>query len=272
MNWLEFLNYLLLAVVQGISEILPISSSGHLALLQAVLGTNTGNEAFFALFLHLGSLVAFTIFFFPILARLMRHAWLWIQGQRSDAIKDDLTLVVYLLIATIPAAIAGYLIKDMVDRLFQSLWLVGAGFFFTASLLFIIPRIAKLSHGAYNLKNTLFAGLAQVLGILPGVSRSGMTLVGGLTGGLTLQKAKEFAFLLFIPITLGSALLSVNRLESFSPILLTYTLIATVIAGLVTYITLSLVFRYLNLKHFRYFGFYLIGIGTLTLLLAWLTI
>jgi undecaprenyl-diphosphatase len=272
MNWIELLQYLLLAIVQGISEVLPISSSGHLALLQAILGTNAGNEAFFALLLHLGSLVAFLIFFSPIIIRLFQHLWLWIQGNRTDPVQDDMRLILYLVIATIPAALAGYLIKDAIDAIFQSLWLVAAGFFFTASLLFIIPRYAKLSHGAYSFKNTLASGFAQVLGILPGVSRSGMTLIGGLMGGLTLQKAKEFAFLLFIPITLGSALVSVNRLDRLTPTLLTYTMLATMVAGVVTYLTLRLVFRYLTLQHFRYFAYYLIGVGSITLILALLSL
>jgi undecaprenyl-diphosphatase len=91
-------------------------------------------------------------------------------------------------------------------------------------------------------------------------------------GGLTLQKAKEFAFLLFIPITLGSALVSVNRLDDLTPTLLTYTIIATIVAGVVTYLTLRLIFRYLTLQHFRYFAYYLIGVGSITLVLALLSL
>ena len=213
---------------------LPISSSGHLALFQALLNTNAGNEAIFALLLHVGSLFAFLLFFFPVIWRLVSHLFQFIRGQRSDAIQDDMMLILYLVLATIPAALAGYLIKDLIDALFQSLWMVGVGFYFTASLLFIIPRFAKLSYGQYTLKNTVISGLFQVIGILPGVSRSGSTLLGSLWGGLTLAKAKEFAFLLFIPITLGSFIVSFDRIENFETTLLTYSLIATIVSGLVT--------------------------------------
>jgi undecaprenyl-diphosphatase len=272
MNILELLRYLLLAIIQGVSEVLPISSSGHLALFQALLNTNAGNEAIFALLLHVGSLFAFLLFFFPVIWRLVMHLFQFMTGQRSDAIQDDMMLILYLVLATIPAAVAGYFIKDVIDQLFQSLWIVGVGFYFTASLLLIIPRFARLSYGQYTWKNTLMSGLFQVLGILPGVSRSGSTLLGSLWGGLTLAKAKEFAFLLFIPITLGSFIVSFDRIESFEPSLLTYSLVATFVSGVVTFFTLKMVFQYLNLKHFKWFGYYLVGIGTLTLLLAFLSL
>lgn len=271
-NLMELLKYLLLAVIQGISEILPISSSGHLALFQAIFNTNAGNEALVALLLHVGSLFAFLIFFFPVIWRIIQNLFLFLQGKRSDAINDDMMLIVYLIVATIPAALAGFLIKDAIDTIFQSLWMVGIGFYFTASLLFLLPRFAKLSYGQYTFKNTIYGGLFQILGILPGVSRSGSTLLGSLLGGLTLAKAKEFAFLLFIPITLGSFILSFDRIESLDTTLLIYASIATVVSGLVTYLTLNVVFKHLALTHFPKFGMYLMAVGTITLILAALAV
>lgn len=268
MNLFELLRYLLLALIQGVSEVLPISSSGHLALAQALLHTNAGNEAIFSLMLHVGSLVAFLAYFFPVITRIGLHLIQWFQGKRNDTIHDDMMLVVYLACATIPAALAGYLIKDSIDTLFQSLWLVGIGFYLTASLLFLIPRFARSSYGQYTLKNTMLSGLFQVLGILPGVSRSGMTLLGSLLGGLTIQRAKEFAFLLFIPITLGSFLVSFDRIGILDSTLLVYSTVATIVSGFATYVTLRLVFRHLTIQHFKYFGIYLMVIGSFTLLLA----
>ena len=265
---MEFLRYLLLAVIQGISEVLPISSSGHLALFQAILQTNPGNEALFSLFLHVGSLVAFLVYFFPVIQRILNHGFAYLKGKRSDAIQDDMMLLLYLVIATIPAALAGYFIKDLIDRIFQSLWIVGIGFYFTASVLLLVPRLAKLSYGQYTFQNTFLSGLFQVLGILPGVSRSGVTLMGSLMGGLTLAKAKEFAFLLFIPITLGSFIVSFDRMQAFETEALTAIILATMVAGVVTYITLKMVFDHLSMKHFRYFAWYLLVMGTLTLSLA----
>jgi undecaprenyl-diphosphatase len=271
-DMIELLKYLLLAIIQGISEVLPISSSGHLALFQAIFNTSAGNEALVALLLHVGSLFAFLIFFFPVLWRLWSHLVLFIKGKRSDAVNDDMMLIVYLIIATIPAALAGYLIKDAIDEIFQSLWMVGVGFYFTASMLFLLPRFAKLSYGQYTLKNTIFAGLFQILGILPGVSRSGSTLLGSLLGGLTLAKAKEFAFLLFIPITLGSFLVSFDRIETLDPTLLVYAFIATIVSGIATFLSLKIIFNHLDLKHFPKFAIYLMVVGTLSFILAGLAI
>lgn len=271
-DFIELLKYLLLAVIQGISEVLPISSSGHLALFQAIFNTTAGNEALVALLLHVGSLFAFLLFFFPVLLRLWHHLWAFLKGKRTDAVKDDMMLIGYLVMATIPAALAGFLIKDFIDAIFRSLWMVGIGFYFTASLLFLLPRYAKLSFGQYTFKNTIIGGLFQVLGILPGVSRSGSTLLGSLLGGLTLAKAKEFAFLLFIPITLGSFIVSFDRIDSLDPTLLIYASLATVVSGVVTYLTLRVVFKHLTLKHFPAFGIYLMVVGTITLILAALAI
>jgi undecaprenyl-diphosphatase len=222
--------------------------------------------------LHVGSLFAFLIFFFPVLWRLWQNLVSYLKGKRSDAVNDDMMLIVYLIVATIPAALAGFLIKDAIDEIFQSLWMVGIGFYFTASLLFLLPRFSKLSYGQYTFKNTIYGGLFQILGIFPGVSRSGSTLLGSLLGGLTLAKAKEFAFLLFIPITLGSFIVSFDRIESLDSVLFIYALIATLVSGVVTLITLNLVFKHLALKHFPKFGIYLMVIGTVTLILAALAI
>jgi len=271
-NIIDLLKYILLGVIQGVSEVLPISSSGHLALFQALFNTNAGNEALVALMLHVGSLFAFLIFFFPVLWRLWQNLVSYLKGKRSDAVNDDMMLIVYLIVATIPAALAGLFIKDAIDAIFQSLWVVGVGFYFTASLLFLLPRFSKLSYGQYTFKNTIYGGLFQILGILPGVSRSGSTLLGSLLGGLTLAKAKEFAFLLFIPITLGSFIVSFDRIESLDSLLFIYALIATLVSGVVTLITLNLVFKHLALKHFPKFGIYLMVIGTITLILAALAI
>ena len=271
-NIIDLLKYILLGVIQGVSEVLPISSSGHLALFQALFNTNAGNEALVALMLHVGSLFAFLIFFFPVLWRLWQNLVSYLKGKRSDAVNDDMMLIVYLIVATIPAALAGLFIKDAIDAIFQSLWVVGVGFYFTASLLFLLPRFSKLSYGQYTFKNTIYGGLFQILGILPGVSRSGSTLLGSLLGGLTLAKAKEFAFLLFIPITLGSFIVSFDRIESLDPTLFVYALIATLVSGVVTLITLKLVFKHLALKHFPTFGIYLMVVGTITLILAALAI
>jgi undecaprenyl-diphosphatase len=271
-NIIDLLKYILLGVIQGVSEVLPISSSGHLALFQALFNTNAGNEALVALMLHVGSLFAFLIFFFPVLWRLWQNVVSYLKGKRSDAVNDDMMLIVYLIVATIPAALAGLFIKDAIDAIFQSLWVVGVGFYFTASLLFLLPRFSKLSYGQYTFKNTIYGGLFQILGILPGVSRSGSTLLGSLLGGLTLAKAKEFAFLLFIPITLGSFIVSFDRIESLDPTLFIYALIATLVSGVVTLITLKLVFKHLALKHFPTFGIYLMVVGTITLILAALAI
>ncbi len=270
MTFLDFLLLLLLAVVQGIAEILPISSSGHLALLQALLNINEGEEAFFALLLHLGSFVAVVVYFFPLLLQLFFSLIAVIKGQATQGQRQDMRLIIYVILATIPAAVAGVLLQDTIQSIFQSLWIVGLGFWLTALLLYTIYKRGDNLDAPYHRKGMIFAGFAQVLGLLPGVSRSGITITGGQLGGLNFQKAKAFAFLLFIPIMFGSLVFSLN--DGFAPTSLPWyaLVIPTVVAMGVTWWSLKFVLNKLKLQHLPYFSLYLLGAGLVTLLIAFL--
>jgi undecaprenyl-diphosphatase len=267
----DLLHYLFLAILQGISEILPISSSGHLALYQAIFEVNQGSEATFSILLHAGSLLAFLVYFFPLLWRLFLSLLGFIQGQRSARIQDDMSLLYYWIIATLPAAIIGVFISDWIDQIFQNLVFVGIGFFLTSSLLMLVFILANnTKKSSYSLRSALGAGLAQMLGILPGISRSGSTISGALLTGLSLDKAKELSFLMFLPLSAGSLLLSMDTFVSVEPSTLLVMLLATGVSAIVTWLTLRFVLKHLQVKHFPYFSIYLIVIALLTLTIAWL--
>jgi undecaprenyl-diphosphatase len=269
MDIITFIKYFLLGLVQGIAEILPISSSGHLALFQQLFETNSGSEATFALLLHLGSLLALLFFFRILILRLLKHAFLFIQGKRSVEIQEDMLLILYLVLATIPSALVGVFILDSINDIFANLWFTAFGFLFTAALLFFITRLAKQNQTQpYSLKNTLMTGFFQILGIFPGVSRSGMTLSGALLGGLPLSKAKEFAFLLFIPITAGSLLLGLFDTIAFDNRDIVYMLMSTFVSMIATFGALHYLLHRLQTKHFQYFSYYLIGISVFTMIVA----
>lgn len=269
----DWLHYIILAILQGIAEILPISSSGHLALYQAIFNVNEGFEGTFSILLHLGSLVALILYFFPTLWRLFLSLGdAFFFNKKTPSVQEDIALIGYLLLASIPAGIVGIIIADDIDTIFSNLSFVGVGFLLTAFLLWFIYRQNKAEIGKekHSLKASLFAGFAQMLGIFPGVSRSGSTLSGALFAKLSLTKAKELSFLMFLPITAGSLMVSLDELGAIPLDQIWVMIFATFVSGITTYVTLSLVFKHLKVKHFPYFSAYLILMSALTLLIAWL--
>jgi undecaprenyl-diphosphatase len=265
MDFITLLKYLLLGFVQGVAEILPISSSGHLALFQALLNTNEGNEGTFALLLHVGSLVALIVFFHQLLLRLMVSLLLFIRGNKDLKTLEDIKLIGYLIIATIPSALAGVFLRPYLDQIFANLWFTAIGFAWTGILLWNLHK-KQTSNAGYTFKNTFITGLFQLIGIFPGVSRSGMTITGGLRSGLSMEKAKEFAFLLFLPITAGSLLITALDPIAIDPSTIGYTVMATLVASLATYVSLHVLFKRLKTKHFRYFSYYLFLLSLSTML------
>ena len=193
MQWWQAL---VLGLTQGLTEFLPVSSSGHLTFLQRVLGINIGGaELFFNIILHLGTLVAVCIIFWRDILDLFR--------------KPFKTLL-YLVVATIPAAVAGLLLDDVIETHLMGGKYVGvvlAVFFtFTAAVLFATEIFAKRKKSELPIcwRTALPMGFAQAVAILPGVSRSGSTIAAGTFAGGTAENVSKFSFLMSIPVILGS--------------------------------------------------------------------
>lgn len=193
MKWWQAL---VLGLTQGLTEFLPVSSSGHLTFLQRVLGINIGGaELFFNIILHLGTLVAVCIIFWKDIL---------------DLFKKPFKTLLYLVVATIPAGIAGLLLDDIIEEHLMGGKFVGvvlAVFFsFTAAVLFATETFAKRRKKELPLcwRTTLPMGFAQAVAILPGVSRSGSTIAAGTFAGGTAEDTAKFSFLMSIPVILGS--------------------------------------------------------------------
>jgi len=271
---IELLKYLLLGIVQGIAEILPISSSGHLALLQSVLNVNPDSEAVFAIFLHFASLVALVIFFWKTLWVIVKGFFRYIF-KKDVASKTDFWLGVYIIVASIPAALVGVLLEDVISDLFSQLLYVGIGFLITATILLLWPLFGKNVDSEIGWKHVLFAGLFQAIGIVPGISRSGITITGAKVAGLKEEPAKKFAFLLFVPIALGSFILGlgdVGAIFTSAPDAVINYGLAMVAAFIFTYSALLFIFYKFKYSHAKYYGAYLIIVGIFTIVYSLLII
>lgn len=194
---------LFLGMVQGLTEWLPVSSSGHLVIVQQLLGIQAGMS--FDLFLHAGTLAALFIFFRKEIADILKSV------LRFDFKSESGRMALFIVIGSVPIAVAGFLLGGIVEPLFSSLLSVSIALIITGAVL-QLTRLAKLS-GKLDVKNSLIIGAAQAIAMVPGISRSGLTISASLLRGIDRKKAFAFSFLLAIPAIIGANIVHVSSLE-----------------------------------------------------------
>ncbi len=249
-----------LGIVQGLTEFLPVSSSGHLVLLQKIFGTAQLEGAsdpqllFFDTMLHLGTLLAVVVVM-----------WKDILGL----FKKPFHTMLYLIIATIPAVVFALLFQDFIEDTFGGGYL-GYAFLLTALILTLSEVIAKRVGNRRELKagSALAMGMMQVVGMLPGVSRSGSTIAGGLACGVERQKVARFSFLMSIPAIIGASMFNgYNALQSGNLNIEWAPLIAGVVCAAVTgYIAIRFMLALISKKRLWGFAIYVAILGALVLL------
>ncbi len=258
---MEFLKLIILAIIQGIAEVLPISSSGHLRIFSSILQVDTnGSFLALAIFLHFGSLVAVIVYYWKDLIQIIVGTWrfLFFKEKTPDD-KFNAKLLLFLIIATIPAGVVGLLFSDKIDAL-PLIWVFA--FLFITGIITLVCKFFTRNKSLKELKwyEALVVGLFQAVGVLPGISRSGITITGGKVVGQDDESSSKFAFLLFIPVTAGSFLLEVIKVFKGDIILETNILwqyiIGIIVAGLVTYLSLKLLYGVIKKGKLYYFSFY----------------
>ncbi len=242
----ELLSSLLLALIQTATEFLPISSSGHLAIASNIISKP---DLFLITALHLASLFAVLIY----TRRELRD----ILTLKTESRK----LILFLVVATIPAALAGLLLKPLVEELLTSTVVIGISFLFTGCVL-TATRFVRRGDSAedLNAKNSLMIGLFQVLALLPGISRSGMTISSGMILGVPREKAAKFSFLLFIPLSCGAFVLETGNFYISLPLVVSF-----VVCMVLSLLFLSVLFRLIRNNRFYLFGIYCFVAGIVTL-------
>lgn len=205
----------ILGIVQGLTEFIPISSSGHLVLVPYFLGWHfSPDQGFiFDVLVQWGTLFAVFIYFLKDLTVI---AGAFLQGivRRKPFAEADSRMGWYLIVATLPAVLVGLLFKDIIEQAFASPTMTGVFLFVTAALLVTAEIAGQRSRSMeqLNWKDSLWIGFSQVLALLPGVSRSGATIVGGMTKHLDRSSAARFSFLMSVPVMLGAGLLAIKDL------------------------------------------------------------
>ena len=270
---------IILGTVQGLTEFLPVSSSGHLVLFQHFFGFQEP-ELFFDICLHAGTLAAiFLVFFQEIRSILKTLARLPALIRESGSFKtlfesnEDVRLSVLILSGTIPTGILGILFHEVADRLFSNVPLVGGMLLITGSLLWITREFKTSGRPlqGMGLKDALVIGFVQGISILPGISRSGSTISAALILGIDRETAGRYSFLLSIPAILGAIVMGFEsdllEKSSASPMALVGGTLAAAVIG---YLALKILLRII--KHGRFYTFspYCWTVGILTLIFSWL--
>lgn len=253
---MELFHSIWLGIVQGLTEFLPVSSSGHLVIFQHILGVQEAPLTFDVM-LHMGTLLAvFVAFWDDIIAILKR----------------PFTRLTYLIVVgCIPAAIAGYLVAPVIEKAFESLLVVGLGLIFTGFALWLSEKWSREMIGLKDIPNTSYKdafiiGLLQALAIVPGISRSGSTIAAGLFVGMERELAARFSFLLSIPVILGAGVFELSGVSSsaWAQNFIPYT-VGTLVAALFGYLAIKIVMRLVRHGRLSVFSYYCWAVALLTL-------
>jgi undecaprenyl-diphosphatase len=265
---------IILGIVQGLTEFIPVSSSAHLVLVPYFFGWEIPiYQAFpFDVLVQLGTLVAVIIYFWTDLREMVSSFFEGLKHAQPFADHRS-RLGWYVILATIPAGIAGLLFKDQVEAAFDNPIMTGVFLFVTAAILFISEWFGKRSRNLAFIKwpDAVLIGIAQIIAILPGVSRSGSTIGAGMLRNFQRPAAARFSFLMSIPIMLAASLLSLKDLfnipdlAGFLPILLA-GFVAALIIG---YASIHWLLRFLNKRSLNIFAIYCVVLGLVTIFLGY---
>ena len=252
---MSILEAIILGVIQGLTEFLPISSSGHLVLSQSLLGINQpGNE--FEVLVHIGTLMSVFVIFKKDIIKLLT----------SLSSKSTQLFLIYIIIGSFPAAFIGLGFKDILESFFDNMFVVSISLIFTGLILYSTSIIKRKQNKDLILFNSIFIGVAQAIAIIPGISRSGMTISIALLLGISPKIAAKYSFLLAIPVISGAGLLTALDNSSSTQIFSVNSFAGMITAFLVGVIALKWLLRMLERGKLHYFGIYCISIGLVSFL------
>jgi len=234
---MEYIKYLILGLIQGITEPIPVSSSGHIFLFKNLFDTELFNTLNFEIISNFGSFLAILFIFRKDIIELIKQFFTFLfKKEKKGKNKDGFMYVIKLIISTIPVGISGILFNDYLEANYTSLKFLAIAFIFTALMLYIVRNI-KGEKNSYQItfKDAILIGLFQAVTIIPGISRSGTVLVACLICKLKREDALKYTFMLYFPVSVGTMLLKAPELINTPTSLLMPYLLGMCAALIVTY-------------------------------------
>ncbi len=268
MNFIEILKVFVLGIVEGFTEWLPISSTGHMILVDEIIHLNQPDDFknMFLVVIQLGAILAVVVLYFDKLNPF--------SVKKKPAAKQA-TLILWskIVLACVPAAVIGILVDDILDKYLMNGYVVAATLIIYGVLFIVIENrnqnrnfeVQKVGDISYQ--TALYIGLFQLLSLIPGTSRSGSTIMGAMILGCSRAASAEFSFFLGIPVMFGASLLKVWKYGmGFTGPQVFYLLLGMVIAFLVSIYSIKFLMGYIRQHDFKFFGYYRIVLGTVVLL------
>jgi len=271
---ISLLEAIVLGILQGITEFLPVSSSGHLVIMKNLFGM-TEPDLFFDVMVHLGTLIPILLVFKRDLDRIFRKLIELITGMRSrNQLREMLTsdiqirLISLIGVAILPSAIMGVFFKGFFEKLFASVFAVGICLILTGILLSLTKVVTNPTKQIEDMTffEAIVIGLFQALAIAPGISRSGATISIALILGINRELAGRFSFFIFIPAILGAIVLNFNFPESYALDYFSTIAVATTVAAITGYFALKVLLRFVYIGKLYLFSPYCYGIGLFAIL------
>jgi len=263
----EIIRYSILGFIQGITEPIPISSSGHILIFKELFNINVA-DLNFEIIVNFGSLIAIIFLYRKMLGALIKDFFLFIKTKKEEY-KTNFKYCLLVVIGTIPAGLLGFIFKSKIEMLSSNIKIIGIALLVTALALFVVRKVDGIKKQKdLSYFDALKVGLFQAVALLPGISRSGSTIVGGLLSDIEKNTAVNFSFILYIPISLATMVLGVKDLiktPNLSSYLLPYG-IAMLISAVVTYFSARIFINIVKKNKLIYFVIYCLIVGTLVFL------
>jgi len=262
---MNLIEVIILAIIQSITEWLPISSSGHLVIVQQLWDLNV--PVSFDVTLHIGTLIAVLVFLRRDVAKILKAV------VRLDFKTEEGKLAALIFVGSIPTAVMGFLFQDLFESFFSNLLAVGVAFMLTGCILYA-SKLSRDRNKSINYFDALLIGTAQGIALIPGISRSGITISTGLLRRVKKEKAFQYSFLLYIPAVIGAAIgtsvtewknLAATEIDVLS---IVFGLVITAIVG---YVFLKMLFKVVTKEKFHVFAYYCWALGLIIILTRILT-
>ena len=263
---MELLKYIFLGFIQGMTETIPVSSSGHLMIFKKIMSVNVDFDTI-AILTNFGSLVAIIILFWNDIVKIIKNFFKYLKTKDKES-KKEYKYAWMIVLGCIPAGIVGLFVSyfDLFEKIENNIKIVGISLIVTSILLFIIRNFkGKKDDNKISIKEAITIGCFQILGLFPGISRSGSTIVGGMTQGLKRDTAFKYSFMLYIPMSIAAMALELFDLN-IDMSLIFYYICSVAVSLVVTLLVTKWFRRIVNNGKLIYFSIYCFIVGTLVIL------
>ena len=268
MNLIKVLQYVFLGVIQGFTEPIPISSSGHLLIFKKLFNFDMLNDINFEIIVNFGSFIAIVFLYRKEIWKIITDFFNYFKTKKKEY-KTNYNYAWLIVLGTIPAGIFGILLKDKIDMVSDNVKLVGIALLITALALYLIKDIkGKKDKKDITIKDAIMIGLFQVIALFPGISRSGATVVGGMSRNLNRKTAVNYSFMLYLPISIATMILGVKDLintPNITSLILPYTL-GMIASAVVTYFSAKWFINVMKKGKLWYFSLYCLIVGLLVII------